>query len=97
MSDIQVLLAIKNGEKYLAELLTSLVEQKECEIHLIVGFDNTNDRSETILESFKQEREHYEFLMTNRAELDLALKVGAEKASSVADSVLKRVRQKVGY
>ena len=52
---------------------------------------------ETILESFKQEREHYEFLMTNRAELDLALKVGAEKASSVADSVLKRVRQKVGY
>lgn len=52
---------------------------------------------ESILESFKQEREHYEFLMTNRAELDLALKVGAEKASLVADSVLKRVRQKVGY
>lgn len=80
MSDIQVLLAIQNGEKYLAELLTSLVEQKECEIHLIVGFDNTNDRSETILESFKSGfktltvyrnnfghyKENFNFLFSNR-------------------------------
>jgi len=52
---------------------------------------------ETILDKFKKEREHYDFLMTNRSELDQALKLGAEKAATVADSVLKRVRQKVGY
>jgi tryptophanyl-tRNA synthetase len=52
---------------------------------------------ELILETFKTPRERYNYYMANRNEVDAALKVGAEKARLVADAVLKRVREKVGY
>ncbi|MGK0455410.1 MAG: tryptophanyl-tRNA synthetase [Paraglaciecola sp.] len=35
--------------------------------------------------------------MTNKHEIDDALAVGAKKATVVANSVLKRVRTKIGY
>ena len=35
--------------------------------------------------------------MENKHEIDEALAVGAEKASNVANDVLQRVRQKIGY
>jgi tryptophanyl-tRNA synthetase len=35
--------------------------------------------------------------MENLPEIDAALSTGAEKARKVADDVLKRVREKVGY
>jgi tryptophanyl-tRNA synthetase len=35
--------------------------------------------------------------MENLPEIDAALAAGAEKARKVADGVLKRVREKVGY
>jgi tryptophanyl-tRNA synthetase len=35
--------------------------------------------------------------MENKNEIDEALKIGAEKATLVANDVLKRVRKKVGY
>ncbi|MBA10254.1 MAG: tryptophan--tRNA ligase, partial [Flavobacteriaceae bacterium] len=37
---------------------------------------------------------HY---MNNLSEIDEALTIGAEKAKVVADTVLKRVRTRVGY
>lgn len=52
---------------------------------------------ELILEKFAEVREKYNHFMNNKAEIDEALKVGAEKAQLVADEVLKRVRNKVGY
>ena len=80
MTEIQVLLAVHNGEEYLEDLLKSLIEQQECEIHLIVGFDNTDDKSELILQSFEYQfksltvyrnsfgdyRENFNFLFLNR-------------------------------
>ncbi|HBL80697.1 MAG TPA: tryptophan--tRNA ligase, partial [Aequorivita sp.] len=39
----------------------------------------------------------YHYFMENLAEVDAALATGAEKARKVADTVLKRVREKVGY
>ena len=35
--------------------------------------------------------------MNNLEEIDSALKIGATKASLVANSVLQRVREKLGY
>lgn len=52
---------------------------------------------ELILEQFKEEREKFNYYMENKAELDKVLAEGAAKAKIVADEVLGRVREKVGY
>lgn len=52
---------------------------------------------ELIIERFKVEREKYNYYMNNLEEVDKALLQGAEKARIVANSVLERVRQKLGY
>lgn len=52
---------------------------------------------ELIQEKFKTERERYDYYMNNLDEVDAALEAGAEKARKVADGVLKRVREKLGY
>lgn len=52
---------------------------------------------ELILEKFEIPRERYNYFMANLNEVDAALKVGAAKAKLIADGVLKRVREKVGY
>jgi len=52
---------------------------------------------ELILEKFKQEREIYTELMANPAKIDEILAIGAQKARTVAQGVLERVRSKIGY
>jgi tryptophanyl-tRNA synthetase len=52
---------------------------------------------ELVLERFQTEREKYHCYMNNLEEVDRALSEGAQKASSVADGVLKRVRQQLGF
>jgi tryptophanyl-tRNA synthetase len=52
---------------------------------------------ELICERFKTEREKYNYYMNNKNEVDALLKLGAEKAGNVADGVLKRVREKLGF
>ena len=52
---------------------------------------------ELILIRFAEERERYNYYMNHLAEVDKALQIGSEKASVVANGVLKRVREKVGY
>lgn len=52
---------------------------------------------ELLLEKFAEPRERYNHYMSNLNEIDDALKVGAEKAQVVANGVLNRVREKVGY
>ncbi|MCB4798371.1 tryptophan--tRNA ligase [Neotamlana laminarinivorans] len=52
---------------------------------------------ELIIEKFATQREKYHYYMTNLDELDKALNIGAEKASKVANTVIARVREKVGY
>lgn len=50
-----------------------------------------------ILEQFKTEREKYNYYMQNLDEVEDALKKGALKAQNVANEVLGRVREKLGY
>ena len=52
---------------------------------------------ELIVEKFKTEREKYNYYMNNLEELDSLLQQGAQKASLVADDVLNRVREKLGF
>ena len=52
---------------------------------------------ELILRKFETPRERYNYYMNNLAEIDNALQIGTQKATTVATSVLQRVRAKVGY
>lgn len=52
---------------------------------------------ELIIQKFEEPREKFEYYMNNLDEVDEALAIGAEKAKKVANEVLARVREKVGY
>jgi tryptophanyl-tRNA synthetase len=52
---------------------------------------------ELILEKFKSPRDKFNYYMNHLNEVDDALALGAEKAKKVADIVLARVRNKIGY
>jgi tryptophanyl-tRNA synthetase len=52
---------------------------------------------ELITETFKTEREKYNYYINNLPEVDALLKKGAEKATVVANGVLNRVREKLGF
>ena len=52
---------------------------------------------ELILDKFAIIRERYSYFMENTDEIDKALEIGAKKAREVAQKVLNRVRQKIGY
>ena len=52
---------------------------------------------EVIVNKFEEPREKFKYYMNNLNEIDDALALGAEKARKVADGVLERVREKLGY
>ena len=52
---------------------------------------------ELILTKFENQRISFNRLMADKKQIEDALKIGAEKARSVAQEVLHRVRTKVGY
>jgi tryptophanyl-tRNA synthetase len=52
---------------------------------------------ELIVKTFAVQRERYAYYMDNLEEIDKALAIGATKAKAVAQTVLERVRKKVGY
>jgi len=52
---------------------------------------------ELILLKFGKNRERFDHFMSNKQEIDAALLEGATKAKVVADGVLGRVREKLGY
>lgn len=52
---------------------------------------------ELLITKFKTEREKYNYYMNHPQEVEQILLNGAQKASKVADGVLKRVREKLGY
>jgi len=52
---------------------------------------------EVLIEKFSKQRASYNYYMENLSEIDKALSVGAGKASDTANTVLKRVREKLGF
>lgn len=52
---------------------------------------------ELILRKFSKQREKYNYLMSNKNEIDLILDAGSKKAMITANQVMARVRKKLGY
>ncbi len=52
---------------------------------------------ELVLQKFEEPRERFDYYMNHLSEVDEALAIGAEKAKKVAEGVLARVREKIGY
>jgi tryptophanyl-tRNA synthetase len=52
---------------------------------------------ELVLETFKTEREKYTYYMSNLHEVDALLAIGSKKAGTIANGVLGRVREKLGF
>ena len=52
---------------------------------------------ELICNTFSEQRKRYTYYMNNLEEIDQALEFGAKKAALTANTVLKRVRKKIGY
>ena len=52
---------------------------------------------ELLLEKFKTERELYNYYINNLNQIDTLLKIGAQKAGIIANGVLEKVRQKLGF
>lgn len=52
---------------------------------------------ELILEKFKTERERYTYYVNHLNEIDVLLGQGANKAKTIANRVLNRVREKLGF
>jgi len=52
---------------------------------------------ELVKDKFETPREKYEYYINNLEEIDKALKIGSEKAKTVANNVLQKVREKAGY
>ena len=50
-----------------------------------------------LIDGFRHERQTFDRLMNDPAEMDRELKLGAEKAAVVANAVMARVRGKLGY
>tara|TARA_B100000524_G_scaffold308084_2_gene183798 strand:+ start:220 stop:1200 length:981 start_codon:yes stop_codon:yes gene_type:complete len=50
-----------------------------------------------ILSKYKNEREKFNYYLSNSSEVEDILHKGAQKAKKTADDVLKRVRKKLGY
>jgi len=50
-----------------------------------------------ILEKFKENRSKFDYLMSNKKEIDLILSEGSKKAEITAKQVLKRVKTKLGF
>ena len=55
------------------------------------------DLYELLISRFEKERAQYNYYMENPEKVEEALAVGAEKARKVANEVLTRVREKLGY
>ena len=104
-TDSTPLEAIKNPDTCNAFAIYSLLANEEQIATMKANYQGGNygyghakqALFELIVEKFKTEREKYNYYMNNLADLDVLLKVGAEKATVVANGVLARVRVKLGF
>jgi len=71
-----------------------------CENYLNGGYGYGHAKQalfELILTKFEKQRIKFNELMSDKSQIDEALKLGSQKARKVAQGVLQRVRSKVGY
>lgn len=85
----------------LYEIIASPEETQELRKKYEAGNFGYGHAKQALFERIKSEfdpmREQYQDLMNDRQKIDDALEKGAEKAKQVADDVLGRLREKLGY
>ena len=85
----------------LYEIIASPEETQELRKKYEAGNFGYGHAKQALFERIKSEfdpmREQYQDLMNDRQKIDDALEIGAEKAKQVADDVLGRLREKLGY
>ncbi len=85
----------------LYKLLASQPQIEDMSAHYLAGNYGYGHAKqalyELILEKFGEAREKFDYYINHPKEVDEALAFGAEKAHKVANGVLERVREKLGY
>jgi len=85
----------------LYELLAGESETETLRSHYLaggIGYGHAKQALyELILERFAKEREQFDYYMAHPREIEVTLAKGAERARTVAEEVLLRVRHKVGF
>ena len=59
MADISIIVPIYNAEKYIEKCLDSLVKQTKKELEFILVNDGSTDKTEKIIEKYKDKRIKY--------------------------------------
>lgn len=85
----------------LYKLLASVDQIEEMSANYLVGNYGYGHAKQALYDvislKFGDAREKYEYYINHLDEVDQTLAAGAEKAKKVADKVLERVREKLGY
>ncbi len=85
----------------LYKLLASQEEIEEMSANYLAGNYGYGHAKQALYESitkkFEEPREKFDYYINHLDEIDAALALGAGKAKKVADEVLARVREKLGY
>ena len=85
----------------LYKILASIPEIEEMSANYLAGNYGYGHAKQALYEviasKFNDAREKFDYYMANQGEIDNVLALGAEKAKIVADGVLTRVRNKIGY
>lgn len=76
---VSIIVSCYNGEKYISETLTSLINQTYSKIEVIVVDDGSTDESEKIIKSFKDPRIKY-YYQKNKGQ-SAALNAGFRRSS----------------
>jgi tryptophanyl-tRNA synthetase len=91
----------KSGVNNLLEMYELLTNESRPEIEAHFqgkGYgDLKNEVAEVVIEALRPIREGYQRLMSDPAELNRILALGAERARSVADPKVEEVKRKVGF
>jgi len=85
----------------LYKILATVKETQEMRSNYLAGNYGYGHAKTALLDllmnRFKAEREKYNYYMNNLEEIDKALLEGSKKAQKVANAVLSRVREKLGF
>ena len=79
MTDISIIVPIYNAEKYLSKCINSLINQTKKEIEIILINDGSTDRSEEIINNYRDERIKY--LKNENQGIGKTRNFGIEKAT----------------
>ena len=86
---ISVLLAVKNGEKFISEAIESVLSQTYRNFELIIIVNCSVDKTLSIVNSFKDKDDRVVVLVSDICQLNFNLNLGLSQRWSVKTSHIK--------